>query len=578
MTPMATAAHYVTLAGAFTFWVALDRHLWFFGDEWDFLVQRGLAYAPASHHSIWFPHNEHWSTLPILLWRVLFNLWHLGTYWPYLLPVLFAHVAIMHLLWRICRRSGADPWISVATVGALGFLGAGAEDLAWAFQIGFVGAVFFGLLAIELLDTAPLGTRRQVLCIGCLIASLMCSTVGDAMVVGTASLAFATLPRRRALAVVVPPVAVYVAWFAVVGRLGLAEHSDRFTLATFTNIPGYLWSGLSSALGQSFNLQGAGAAVLVGLAAWTGWHARSLMAERSTPLALVVAVIAFYVLAALGRDASTVSPAVSRYIYIAFALLVPLVAKLLTSLATWPAARWGAVVLLGFTALGNVSQAQDWVAARRDLTTEVKVQLAATGELLESGAKDVSGPGAAPVAFSPNLSVGTILRLATAHRLPRLDLTSLDLINARAVLAVGDWDGLQMTLSHKPLSSGHFDLKGVLFGSVRNIGNGCTTFTPLTPARPLQVWLSIPTGERSASVLLSAPPTSPGNVNYAGALLVPPRPPSSSVPVEVAVPADGSGYLNDNYGGAELVVTWPQATVLTACDLVPRQAVLRHPA
>ena len=33
----------LTLVGAFAFWAWLDRGLWFFGDEWDFLVSRGLG-------------------------------------------------------------------------------------------------------------------------------------------------------------------------------------------------------------------------------------------------------------------------------------------------------------------------------------------------------------------------------------------------------------------------------------------------------------------------------------------------------------------------------------------------------
>ena len=230
----------MSLLGAFAFWAWLDRGLWFFGDEWDFLITRGLRYGPTNPESIWFPHNEHWSTLPVLLWRGLFSVFHLSSYWPYIVPVLVAQVGVMHLTWRLCRRAGVTPWVATAAVVLLGFLGAGAEDLTWGFQIGFVGSVLFGLLAFDLLDRPLAGQaahRAGTLASLALLASLMCSTIGDAMVVGAAVLVFARRPKREATRVLALPVLAYTVWFVVVGRLGLTEHSDQFPLATFTGVP-----------------------------------------------------------------------------------------------------------------------------------------------------------------------------------------------------------------------------------------------------------------------------------------------------------------------------------------------------
>ena len=158
---LAETVHWATLVAAVAFWAWLDRDLWFFGDEWDFLVRRGLAYPPASDRSIWYPHNEHWSTLPILLWRGLYSVFHLGSYWPYLVPLFLAQAGVMHLAWRMCRRNGVDPWIATAAVALLGFLGAGAEDLASAFQFTFVASVLFGYAAFDLLDRAAKDGRKR---------------------------------------------------------------------------------------------------------------------------------------------------------------------------------------------------------------------------------------------------------------------------------------------------------------------------------------------------------------------------------------------------------------------------------
>jgi len=89
--------------------------------------------------------------------------------------------------------------VATAAVGVLGFLGAGVEDLSSAFQITFVASVLFGLVAFDLLERPappPPGRRRDVLASVALLASLMCSTVGDAMVVGAAVLLFARRPRE----------------------------------------------------------------------------------------------------------------------------------------------------------------------------------------------------------------------------------------------------------------------------------------------------------------------------------------------------------------------------------------------
>ena len=90
--------------------------------------------------------------LPILLWRAIFSLAHLTTYWPYLVPLLLAHVVVVHLVWRRCLLEGADVWVASGLALLFALYGTGAEDLAWAFQIGFVGSVGLGLLAVELAD------------------------------------------------------------------------------------------------------------------------------------------------------------------------------------------------------------------------------------------------------------------------------------------------------------------------------------------------------------------------------------------------------------------------------------------
>ncbi len=570
----AETVHWATLVASIAFWAWLDRNLWFFGDEWDFLVRRGLSYPPASDRSIWYPHNEHWSTLPILLWRGLYGVFHLGSYWPYLAPLFLAQVGVMHLAWRMCRRNGVELWTATAAVAVLGFLGAGAEDLASAFQVTFVASVLFGYLAFDLLDRTArderVRRRRDILASLALLASLMSSTIGDAMVIGAAVLLLARGPRKRAVAVLALPVASYIIWFAFIGRLGLIAPADHLSLAKVTSLPQYVWFGLSSALGQTFNLEAAGAALLVGLAAWVVWHFQSLWRENPALLGLSVAAVAFYFVVGLGRDttagATTVVP---RYVYVAVAVLLPVMAKALSSVSAWPAARWAVVALLGITALGNVGQAQTWVTNQVALESSLKTELVATARLLTSGVADVSGPGASPIGLYPDLSAGSIDRLEGSGQLPKAALTATEVVNARALLAVGTWAHSKTELTAAPLFPGRFALVGTARSTTSRQHNGCVDFAPQTLSPPMEVRLRLAPEEKRASLRVVSAPASPGVTNHLAALLVPAGGPAATSAVQLMVPADGAGYLSDDDPGTELLLLWDVGTPLELCGLAP---------
>src|SRR4051794_35887211 len=116
--------HAATLLVALFVLILACRGKWFFGDEWDFILYRGL------HHSRWnllYPHNEHWSTFPILWYRAVFSVFGLRTYWPYLCGVFALHLLACHLLRRLMRRAGVGVAIATALTMVFALLGAGAE-------------------------------------------------------------------------------------------------------------------------------------------------------------------------------------------------------------------------------------------------------------------------------------------------------------------------------------------------------------------------------------------------------------------------------------------------------------------
>ena len=560
-------AHAASLLAAFAFWLSLGRGLWFFQDDWDFLERRGLGYAPGNQRSLWFAHNEHWSTLPILLWRALYSVFALGTYWPYLVCLLLVQLAVMHLIWRWCRRAGCDPWVAFAAAALVGLMGAGASDFLSAFQVTFVGSVMFGLIAIDLIERVD--QRRDVAASLALLASLMCSTVGDAMVAGTAVLLFARRPARRAAVVLALPVASYAIWFAFLGRPSVSAPTDHFTFSTLSTLPGYIWFGLSTGLGTTFNYVDAGAAILVGLAAWVIWHMRALWQEAPSALGLCAASVCFWALAGLGRDttAGASTAVISRYVFVGTAVLLPVIAKLLSSASAHPAARLTVVTVLLGTVLGNIGQAQTAATASVAQETTLKVALAGAARLLAQGVPDVSGPDAPPVGLYPSLSAATVARLYRSGVLPRLAVSPVDLANSRALLALGTWNGRRTALLDHPLFRGRFRVVNTIDGIVARQGPGCVSVAPETLSPAMQVWLRMAPGPSSASVELSAAPASPGLTNYVGALLVPYSGPAAHAPVQLVVPNNGTGYLSDDDNRAEVVLIWDIGTPLLLCGL-----------
>jgi hypothetical protein len=271
-------------------------------------------------------------------------------------------------------------------------------------------------------------------------------------------------------------------------------------------------------------------------------------------------------LTSLGRDTSTVDAGVPRYIYIALALLVPVIGKLLGPARACAGARAGAVGLLALTALGNVGQAQTWTTARLALTSTLKTEVLATGRLLGEGVQYVSGPGAPPIGALPNLTAGPLGDLQRSRLLPGTPVSATDLINARTALAVGTWNGSVTALTRHPLSSGRFRYERSTFAAVSSPPGGCLALVPQS-AGPVQIWLQVAPGHRSASLLVESPAAATGTINYLAAVLVPPRGPTTSVPLELVVPHKGRGYLSDNDPQAELVITWNVGAPITLCGL-----------
>ncbi len=430
-----TVLHLASLVGILAVVTYLARGQWFFGDEWDFLVFRGIR--GAHRFGLWSPHNEHWSTIPILLWRGVFHFVGISSYWPYMGLLFATHLLCVHFLWRILRRlPHVSPPLAIAGAAALGLYGAGWEDLLWAFQIGFIGSLAFGLGLVAAVHGPP--TRRRVagVAIGAVL-SLMMSGISVVMVGVVGLSALLRWGWRQALWVGAPAGLAYLAWFKRYGRPGV-DAQDQLH-GTIGDIPRYIVGGVGGTLGAAVDHRNWGTYLLIGLALLTAWHGRRWFREAPEALAMAVGAVALFVVISQGRGALP-QPATSRYLYLSAGLLLPLVVVALAQVAQrW---RWSRVVavaaVLALVANG-ASMLQRESKVQRQIDLANRGQFVAAEQLAATGIHIVSDQPQSP--FAPDLTTADQRSLRTRGKSFTQSVNERDKAGARLALQVGSTEG-----------------------------------------------------------------------------------------------------------------------------------------
>ena len=317
-------------------------------------------------HDLLRAHYGHWIALPLLVYRALWWAVGLRSYVPYAGLAIALHLGVAVLLWIIMRRAQVRPWTATIAASAFALFGAGAQDILWAFQIAFTGALLLGLVQLVLADHDGPLDRRDWLGVAAGTAALLCSGVAVTMVL---VVAIATLLRRswRVAAVhCLPLVVVYTAWW-----LG-ASRGKYASAGSLGQILRWCVTGAARTFGALGSVPGVGwllAAVLVGggvLAARDlGW--RALRHERSAPLAMLLGAAGFLVIAALDRSGfGTAAARAGRYLHVLAALLLPAIAVAIDALLS----RWKVVGALALALLlvgipGNVLDARNYTRKQR---------------------------------------------------------------------------------------------------------------------------------------------------------------------------------------------------------------------
>lgn len=314
----------------------VNRSQWFYADEWSF-----LSYARDAlpwWDELLTPHNGHLSALPVVEYQVLRAVFGLQSYWPYITVLLVAHLILVHLLWRVIVSVGTDRLIATGLAGAFAIVGAGWENLLWAFQIGSVGALACGLGATLLANHRDPSPRRDLGAVVATTIAMLFSGVGVLMcgVVVLVGLLRGSLWRGVRLGAL--PTLLWVVW-----RLSFSDGLypepaySASSLREFADgIGPYVIRGLFGSMDRFlFDVPGLGTVAILALAVFGVRTAGRVRTEAAAAYALAAGGVGFLALTGYTRLKLGIDQAASaRYSYVVLALLAPLGGVALTRLSS----------------------------------------------------------------------------------------------------------------------------------------------------------------------------------------------------------------------------------------------------
>ena len=424
---LAGAAFAVYLVAAAVLLVRFGDGLWFSSDDWGFLDGRSVG----SFDDLMLAQNGHWVTLPVVLFQLLYWLFGVDSYVPFLLATITLHLTLCVLIRIVMRRAGVGPWVASVAAGTFVLFGAGFENLLFALQITLVGSLVFGFAQLLLADHDGPADRRDAAALLCGVLGLMCSSVGIAMV---AVVAIAVLIRRGwrpALLQSAPLGAVFAGWFLWQRSSGNLAGSGDPT-ASVSELWGWLRTLLSATftgIGGSGVVAAALAVMLVGGGTLAmvarGWD--GIRRTLAAPLALLVGAVGLGTY--IGSQRSTLVdlfPTIAsspRYQAMVAAMVLPAIAVAGAEIIRrWRVAAPAVVILLVLGIPANIGQFDsDQLRSAKAFSTSQRSYLVTAAEIPISAdvAADVH-PN--PNEFGPaNVTVGFLRSALADGKLPDVE-------------------------------------------------------------------------------------------------------------------------------------------------------------
>ena len=312
----------------------------------------------------------------MLIYKALLATFGMGSALPFRVVSTAVFLLSAALLFVFLKRRLGE-WPALAATAVVLFLGAGWEDLLWAFQIGYFGSIAAGLGALLALERNERG-GDQLAC-ALLTVAILFSSLGLPLVAGAAVIVLWRADRWQRVYVVAVPVAVYALWW-----LGWGHNAD--TAVSFSNLaktPAFVANGIAASFASGFGFASSGAGGLAWgrplavAAAVLALRRAGRLGRAPTWLWAVVAVGgSFWILSGVnqmpGRD-----PESSRYQYVGvvFALLVA--AELLREVRLSRGALAIVIVVAAAAIVGNVQLLHDAYLSYRATSQLEKADLGA---------------------------------------------------------------------------------------------------------------------------------------------------------------------------------------------------------
>lgn len=365
--------------------LALGDGLTFFQDSWAFLMQR-RGWDAATFLD---PHNEHIVVIPVAIQKLLLVWFGMSSAAPERVVLTLLLVATAALFFVYVRRR-LGPWPALIATVPLLFLGPAWQVLLWPFEMGYVGALLFGIAMLLALDRDD-GRGDAFACLFLAIA-IGFSSLGVAFAAGAAVSVWQRRTERglRRAYLVAVPLLLYLAWYA-----GWGHTAESFiSVGNVVESPVFVYDGLAGSLASVLGVSDVpvdgpggptwGRVLLpfaIAILVFALFKRRLRPGPGIWPVAAIAA--AFWLLAAFnyipGREAYA-----SRYMYAGAIFLLLPVAELLRGvrIGSRTLAIAGAVVALA--AIPNLVTLLDGEEWLREETELVRSDLAAI-EIVRDG-------------------------------------------------------------------------------------------------------------------------------------------------------------------------------------------------
>ena len=361
----------------------LTRDSWFYGDYWDFFLERDLADIA----SLLKPHNRHLQVSVALLHQALYETVGLEFAWFGALRVV-GYGVMTFVMWIVLRRRGAEPevaWIALVVLLVLGASGVLNSTSMGAFLVLPAVAV-----AASILDGGGPRSARESVFLGVLIVGMVITTSSG--IAATAAIAVVSVAAgriRHAALPVLAGVAVYGLW--LVSFQGDNAGARLPTLETVAAIPGSMIRMVGAAAARTLVLPSswAGFVAVVLIALVAIWFRQGRLTKFDAVWLLMSAayiVMVTVVRVGTGRQ----DPENIRFGFILTWLIVPALVPHIRLPSNDQLKRVVIVAALVFLGVGNLlifsQEADRWEVVSR----ETRDHLSAVASLLLEGEPAVS--------------------------------------------------------------------------------------------------------------------------------------------------------------------------------------------